>query len=49
MTQDPMRTSKDCEDPGGAALVSAEWIVEDEDTTAILEELQRRRVNRERP
>lgn len=47
MARDPLKTSHDYEDPAEAVVAAAEWIVEDEDTTAILEELRRRREARE--
>jgi hypothetical protein len=47
MPKDPLKSPSDYEDPAEAVLASAEWIVVDEETTVILEELQRRRAARE--
>ena len=48
MTKDPLKSPSDYEDPAEAVIAAAEWIAEDEDTTVILEELQRRRAAREK-
>ena len=47
MPKDPLKSPSDYEDPAEAVVAAAEWIAEDEHTTAILEELRRRREARE--
>ena len=41
--KDPLKSPSDYEDPADAVIAAAEWIVVDENTTVILEELRRRR------
>lgn len=47
MAHEPLKSPSDYEDPAEAVVVEAEWVVVNENTTAILEELRRRREARE--
>ena len=48
MPKDPLKSPSDYEDPAEAVIAAAEWIVVDENTTVILEDLRRRREAREK-
>jgi hypothetical protein len=47
MPKDPLKSPSDYEDPAEAVIAAAEWVVVNENTTAILEDLRRRREARE--
>jgi hypothetical protein len=47
MPKDPLKSPSDYEDPAEAVVAEAEWVVVNENTTAILEDLRRRREARE--